>query len=48
MKTIRYQLKYPKGLQLRVFPKIGIKKFRHSIFMRLQKEEQIDIKLSIT
>ena len=42
MKTIRNQLKYPIGLRLPVFLKMGTKNCRYSIFMRLQKEQQLD------
>ena len=48
MQTIRNQLKYPIVLQLPMFIKMGIKSFRDSIFMRLQKEQQIDNKQKIT
>ena len=48
MKTIRNQLKYPIGLRLPVFLKIRIKNWRYSIFMRLQKEQQIDNKQKIS
>ena len=44
MKTIVNQPKYPLGLILQVFLKMGIKNCRYSIFMRLQKEQQIDNK----
>ena len=44
METIRNQLKYPIGLPLPVFLKIGVKNCRYLIFMRLQKETQIDNK----
>ena len=44
MKTIRNQLKYPIGLRLAVLLKMGIKNCWYSIFMWLQKEQQIDNK----
>ena len=47
MKTIRNQQKYPIGLRLPVFLKMGIKNSRYSIFKRLQKEQQIDNKNSV-
>ena len=48
MKTIRNQLKYHIGLRLSVFLKTGIKNGRYLIFMRLQKEQQIDNKQKIS
>ena len=46
MKTNEYQLRYPIGLQLPEFLKMRIKNCRYSIFMQLQKEQQIDNKKS--
>ena len=37
MKTIRNQLKYPVGLRLPVFVKMGIMNCLFSVFMRLQE-----------
>ena len=48
MKNIRNQRKYPLGLNLLVFLKMGIRNCRCSIFMRLQKEQQIDNKQKIS
>ena len=45
MTTIRNQLKYPIGLQLPILLWKGIKNSRYSIFLQLQKEQQIDNKL---
>ena len=36
MKTIANQLKYPRGLRVQVFLKMGIKNCRYSFFMPLQ------------
>ena len=47
-KTIRSQLKYPIGLQLSVFLKMGYKNCRFSFLMLLQKEQQIDNKQKIS
>ena len=47
MKTIRNQLKYPIGLQLPMLLLKGFKNSWYSIFMQLQKEQQIDMKLKI-
>ena len=44
METIRTQIKNLISLPLPVFLKMGIKNCRYSIFMRLQKEQQIDNK----
>ena len=51
MKTIRNQLKYPIGLRLPLFLKMGFNNCRYLIFMRLQKEDIIqknDIKQKIS
>ena len=48
MKTIGNQLKYPTGLRIPVFPKMGNKNCRVSIFMRFQKEQKIDNKQKIS
>ena len=47
MKTIRNQLKYPIGLQLPMLLLKGIINSWYSVFMQLQKEQQIDNKLKI-
>ena len=47
MKTIRNQLKCPINLRLLVVLKMGFKNCRYSIFMRLEKEQQIDNKKSV-
>ena len=44
MKTIRNQLNYLTGLRLAVSLKMGVKNFCYSIFMQIQKEQQIDNK----
>ena len=41
MKTIRNQQKYPVGLWLAMFLMMGMENWRHSISLRLQKEQQI-------
>ena len=48
MKTIRNQLKYPIGIKLPMFLKMGVNNCRNSIFMRLQKEQKIDNKQKIS
>ena len=48
MKTNKNQLRYPIILQLPIFWKMGIKNCRHSVFMRLQKEQQLDNKQKIS
>ena len=46
MKIIRDQLKNPVGLRLPVILKMRITNCRYSLFIRLQKEQQIDNKES--
>ena len=47
MKTTRNQLKYPIVLQLPIFLKKGLTSVGITLFMLLQKEQQIDNKQKI-
>ena len=47
MKTIRNQLKYPRGIQLQCFYWRELRILGIQFLMQLQKEQQIDNKLKI-